>query len=193
MYIRLIFISFLFLSLFSCKEYTPKPKGYPRIEKNGDSTLTYTCQLFSFQYPSSAIIEDAKSDKEPEKWLNIRYPRYKTTIYCSYIPINKDLFSKALEDSHRIAYSHASQASGIKQTRFSDPEHDTSGLIYDITGNIASPIQFFLTDSVHHFFRGSLYYDEKVNMDSVASLTSSLREDILNIMQSMEWIDNASR
>lgn len=182
-----ILLSFLFLPFFSCKEYTPKPSGYPRIEKSKDSTLTYLNNIFSFQYPSSAQIENTVADKAAEKWINIRYPQYKATIYCSYIPIRRENLNKALDDNYRIVYSHVAQTNGINQTRFENQTTDTYGIIYDIAGSVASPVQFFLTDSTHHFFRGSLYYDNKVNADSVAPVTSFLREDIVRIMESMEW------
>lgn len=183
----LIPLLFIFLSFFSCKEYTPKPSGYPRIEKSRDSTLTYLNKIFSFRYPSSAQIEDVVADKAAEKWINIHYPQYKATVYCSYITIKRENLDKALDDNYRIVYSHVAQANGINQTRFEKQANNTSGIIYDIAGNVASPIQFFLTDSTNHFFRGSLYYDDKVNADSVAPVTSFLREDIIRIMESMEW------
>lgn len=187
MNIRLIFILLLSFLLFSCKEYTPKPKGYPLIEKVDDSLLTYTYKAFSFQYSSHARITEIPSEKETEKWINIHYPNYEATIYCSYMPISKALLRDALEDSHRIAYSHATQANNIIQTLFNESDLKNGGIIYDIEGSVASPIQFFLTDSISNFFRGSVYYDNKINPDSVAPITSFLREDVIHIMKSMEW------
>ncbi len=161
--------------------------GYLRIEKEKDSILVYHNDIFSFNYPSSAQIESIVADKKDERWFNIHYPHHKATIHCSYIPITKKTLNKALEDDHRIIYSHAAQASDIKQTLISNMDNNSSGILYDIGGNVASPIQFFLTDSTKHFFRGSLYYDNKVNPDSVAPITSFIREDIVRIAETMEW------
>jgi gliding motility-associated lipoprotein GldD len=161
--------------------------GYPRIEREKDSILVYNNEIFSFGYPSSAQIENIIADQKDERWLNIHYPQYKATIHCSYIPITKKTLSKAMEDNHRIIYSHAAQASDIQQTLISNIENNSSGILYDIRGNVASPIQFFLTDSTKHFFRGSLYYDNKVNPDSVAPITSFIREDIVRIAATMVW------
>lgn len=151
--------------------------------------LVYSNDIFSFSYPASATIENLITDKKDERWLNIYYPQYQTTIYCSYIHISKDRLREMLEDNHRIVYSHATQAAEIKQTRL-DNRDNSSGMLYDIAGDVASPIQFFLTDSTSHFFRGSLYYNNKVNQDSVAPITSFLRQDITKIAISIRWNDS---
>lgn len=188
-YSTILFILILSCFFFSCKDYTPKPKGYPRIEKGEDSTFIYSNDIFSFAHSSSATIENLVADKKNERWLNIHYPQYKATIYCSYISISKEQLRAALEDNHRIVYSHAAQAAEIKQTFLSNTDH-SSGILYNITGDVASPVQFFLTDSTSHFFRGSLYYDNKTDPDSVAPITSFLRQDIIQIASSIRWNDS---
>ena len=92
-----------------------------------------------------------------------------------------------LEDSYQLAYSHATKANGIEQTIIRDSLNNTAGTLYDIKGSVAVPIQFFTTDSIQNFFRGSLYYNQIVNPDSVAPITHFLRDDIIQLMESMKW------
>ena len=72
-------------SATSCVKYSPKPRGYFRIElkereySRSDSTLPY-----SFEYPKNlSMIIPSKQDKE---WFDIVYPRYNARIYFSYKP-----------------------------------------------------------------------------------------------------------
>ena len=171
----------------SCAEYTPKPLGYPRIERSVGTIQKYENSKFSFSYSQAAQIIPQMSAQKEEIWFNISYPEYNAILYCTYIPVNKATFRKALDDSYRLAYSHASKADGILQEQFENEERKTSGLIYDIKGSVAVPIQFFVTDSIANFLRGSLYYNEVMNVDSVAPVTQFLRDDIKLIIESLEW------
>lgn len=182
-----ICLCLLCLVFFSCSEYTPKPKGYLRLEKIECGAIKYQDPRFSFLYPDITRIDYVEGASKDEKWFNIVYPHYNATIFCTYIPITGETLRNALEDSYQLAYNHASKAEGIKQVAFANPLHNTSGILYEITGSVATPIQFFVTDSVSNFFRGSLYYNDKVDKDSIAPVTQFIREDIIQLMESLEW------
>lgn len=141
----------------------------------------------SFLISDAAIIEPVDNDKKNEIWFNINYPQYHATIYCSYLPVDRKELHHMLEDSYKLAFSHASKADGIKQSSYSNDDHKTSAILYDIEGQVAVPVQFFVTDSTANFFRGSLYYNGIVNPDSVAPVTGYLREDIIRIIETLKW------
>ena len=52
---------------------------------------------------------------------------------------------------------------------------------------MATPLQFFVTDSVDHFMRGSLYFSHKPNPDSVAPVLQRLEADVRIMMETMQW------
>ena len=87
----------------------------------------------------------------------------------------------------RQAYSHAVKAESISQTQFSDSLKHLSGLIYDIKGSVASPVQFYVTNSSSRFMRGALYFDDVVKSDSIAPVVAFLRDDIVRMMESLQW------
>jgi gliding motility-associated lipoprotein GldD len=60
-------------------------------------------------------------------------------------------------------------------------------LYYELHGNAATPIQFYMTDSVRHFFRASVYCNTIPNQDSLAPIHDYLRVDTRKIMESMIW------
>jgi len=187
---KLLLIIILMLSIAGCskKESTPLPTGYNRIERSDSTYVSVILPDFSFLSPASAKIDSVNSENSNDKWFNIIYPQYNARIYCSYNKINNRAgLRQLLDDSYKFAYSHTLMADGIKQSLFSNSLSQTYGIIYEIEGNVATPIQFFLTDSTSNFFRASLYYDIKVNEDSVAPVTQFIKDDIVKIMESFEW------
>ncbi|MHB9056531.1 MAG: gliding motility lipoprotein GldD, partial [Paludibacteraceae bacterium] len=86
-----------------------------------------------------------------------------------------------------IVYKHTVRADGITETPFENPGKRVFGILYELTGNTASPVQFVLTDSTKHFFRGALYFDNVPNKDSIAPMSEYVREDIVHMMESFEW------
>lgn len=173
----------------SCYEKsTPKPKAFARIDRVDSGISNYIGERFSFNYSKDAVLELIPSENKSEIWFNIKYPNYNTTIHCSYVPISKTVtLESLLEDSYHLAFSHSSKANSIDQKWIKNSDSNTNGVIYNINGNVATPIQFYMTDSISNFLRGSLYYERIVNPDSVASITSFMREDIQSLIESIKW------
>lgn len=180
----------LFLILLQgvgCKDYTPKPKGYNRIDNPEGGSVEYNFPKFSFKYSDQVRIDTLQAKGKGEIWFNIIYPQFNAIVYCTYVPITKTTLPKVLEDSHRLAYSHTLKAEGIVQEVYVNEDARVSGTLYSIEGNVATPTQFYLTDSISHFFRGSFYYVDKVDMDSVAPITQFVINDIQEMINTFGW------
>ena len=54
-------------------------------------------------------------------------------------------------------------------------------------GRWPPPCNSFVTDSVDHFMRGSLYFSHKPNSDSVAPVLQRLEADVRIMMETMQW------
>ena len=184
---NLFFACSLLLVVTACNEYTPRPLAYPRIERGKSDTVQYSNPRFLFSYPNNVDIIQKPADRQGEIWLNIRYPQFHATVHCTYLPIVRRQLADVLDDNHRLAYSHAAKADGINQTVYSDTNEHKYGIFYDIEGHVAVPVQFFVTDSIANFYRGSLYYDDKVNADSIAPVTDIIRQDIIYMIETLEW------
>lgn len=185
---RKILYTLLSISIiFSCTHKAAQENGTEQVIPKTTDYLTYKDGNISFQFSNLAKIQPVDSNTNPGSWFNIYYPDYNATLYCSFLPITQENIQKALEDSYRLAYSHALQADEIDQNLYSDDSRKTYGIIYDIEGQVAVPIQFYVTDSISNFFRGSLYYNDKVNPDSVKAVTENIRSDIYKLMETLEW------
>lgn len=185
---RKILYTLLSISIiFSCTHKTAQENKTEPIILKTTNYITYKDSNVSFQFSNLAEIQPVESNANSGSWFNIYYPDYNATLYCSFLPVTQKNIQKALEDSYRLAYSHAMQADEIDQNLYSDDNRRTFGIIYDIEGRVAVPIQFYVTDSISNFFRGSLYYNDKVNPDSVKAVTENIRSDIYKLMETLEW------
>lgn len=185
---KISFILFFTMLLVSCQRHSvPKPIGYFRIAIP-DTAYTYTKlpdYPYSFKLSDNAQINDHPADGELY-WIDIQYPTLNATIHCSYKPIRNN-FRELSHDAQEFLYKHTTVASAIPIQEFANPNNQVWGLYYELHGNTATPMQFVLTDSTKHFFRGSIYCNCIPNQDSLAPIYDYLREDVRVIMESMKW------
>lgn len=175
--------------LFSgCKrKYTPKPRGYFRIDLPKKEYIRLNDSFpYSFEYPTCAVIKKDHSRLTEKYWINIVYPDIKGTIHISYKRVHNNI-AQLTEDTRELAYKHSIKADAINETMFMKPEKKVYGILYEIEGNAASSVQFFLTDSTKNYLRGALYFDSEPNKDSLAPVINFIKKDIKVLMESFEW------
>ena len=183
-----VFISCVLVSALSCtKTAVPRPYGYFRVDLPPHAyRMIDTLNLpyrFDLQLNAKLISRDSKDGKF---WVDVFYPNLNASVYCSYKPVNGNLID-LLEDTRKIVYKHSIRADGIAEKVYDHNEKNVHGILYDLKGNTASAVQFVLTDSVKHFFRGALYFNNIPNKDSIEPMSEYIREDIIHLMESFEW------
>jgi len=185
-------IVFAFVIVSCQQEYTPKPRGYFRIDlPEKEYKETPAVLPYSFEMPESSLIVRNKKSEKGIYWINIEYPQYKATIYLTYDDINKqNRVEKLIDDSRIFVYKHTIKADAIIEDVFVNDDKKVYGIKYEIKGNAASNIQFFLTDSTKHFLRGSLYFNVTPNKDSLAPVIKYIDADIVHLMETLEWREN---
>ena len=189
-FIIILFFSLVMTSLISCKKsFTPKPRGYSRIDFPEKSYVLYdSAEPYRFEYPVYAEIVPDKSAIAEPYWINIDFPEMNGTVYLSYKNVNGNL-DQYVEDSRNFVYKHVIKAEQIPETQINDMKNRVYGIFYDIKGNAASSVQFFLTDSTNHFLRGALYFNTQPDKDSLAPVIHFVREDIIHMIKTFEWKD----
>jgi len=187
------FLNILVLSIFifaSCadKVPVPHPSGYMRIflpEKK--YTQLKGNYPYTFEYPVyGSIKKDSSKDAQPY-WINIEFSEYKAKIHISYKKVNKNL-AQYIEDSHKLVYKHSIKADAIQEKRITRDSANVYGIFFDIKGNVASSVQFYLTDSTGNFLRGALYFTAQPNKDSIAPVLNFFRTDIEHLINTFKWV-----
>ena len=186
----------VFLFIFSsCDERTittPKQRGYFRIDFPEKSYQRFSGNYpYSFDFPTYATIQLDTARGREKYWLNVQFPAQKATIHVSYKNVKHDL-DQFVDDAHFLVFKHDAKADAIKTQEFHYPEKNVHGLLFDIKGDAASIMQFYITDSVEHFVRGALYFNVPPNKDSLRPSVQFVRDDIIELISSFEWekIDN---
>lgn len=192
---RFLLLIVLF-TIAGCRErevYTPKPRGYFRIDLPQRHYAVFSADYcpFTFEYPDAYGDVTKKTryfDDLPDHpcWLNIEFPYFNGTLHLSYVDVDSPgKLERVINDGYKYAFKHTIKADFIDQTTI---RHDhTNGILFDIGGNAASNVQFYVTDSAQHYLRGSLYFNESPNVDSLRPVIDYLREDVLRLMQTVEW------
>jgi gliding motility-associated lipoprotein GldD len=177
----LLIVSFV---CFSCHDsYTPKPSGYSRIDfPSKQNNKSESDCPFEFLQPQYALMV---KNLENKCWFDLEFNPFKGKLYMSYKSINNNL-NTFTEDSRELAYKHAQQAEAISEQRFVNDSLKVYGMVYTFEGNTATPMQFYLTDSTHHFVRGALYFNTSMN-DSIVPIVNFIKDDLYDIIESWQW------
>lgn len=183
---------FLFICLASAcnnESYVPKPRGYFNIKFPKKEYLNYDegCP-FSFEYPKYAAMEADQERGAGNCWNNLSFPQFNARLHLTYYDISsaKEYYG-LVEDARTLAFKHTVKANAIDQKLINFPERKVYGVYYAIEGNTASSVQFFLTDSAKHYFRGALYFNERPQYDSIAPVVSFIKKDIERMIDTFKW------
>jgi gliding motility-associated lipoprotein GldD len=141
---------------------------------------------YRFQAPVYArLVPDTISYGYEPYWLNIKLP-FQATLHFSYKRINNNL-PELLDDTYNFVYRHVIKADAITETPYQNSAKKVYGVLYEIGGNAASSVQFYATDSVHHFIRGALYFMETPDHDFLSPMISYYTRDIQYLIETIEW------
>ena len=190
---------FLLLSatlLFSCVEEqvnSPKPKMFPRIiypAQTYDQFELNVCN-FTFEKPGYADVKTGikffNEESSHPCWFDLELKDFNGSIHFSYNPIeNSNSLDKLVADAFKIVEQHNSKAEYREEILIQN-DNGVNGLLFNLEGPVASPINFFLTDTTNHFVRASLYFNSAVDPDSIAPVLNFVSKDIQKILETFEW------
>ncbi len=188
---RTAVIAVFLAALASCsKPPVPKEYGYFRIDLPEHAYTPYCGGMdgvpsLPYKFLLSCQAE-VRSHEGGKYWIDILYPQWKAKVHCSYRPIKGNL-KELSDDAMEFVYKHTIKASAIPERAYENPEAGVYGLTFDFAGNTATTMQFVLTDSVRHFFRGAVYFSNVPNEDSIAPVAAFVREDMLTLIESFRW------
>jgi gliding motility-associated lipoprotein GldD len=190
-----ILIPVLIACTISCREVSvPKPTGYFRIDLPKKVYVEFDNQKdkitdlpFSFEYPAYGKLTFTDGSRKEPGWLNIEFPSFKAKIYLTYKDINNN-FDGLMEQSYKMnVKNHISKADAISEQIISNQENKVFGILYDLKGNTASSVQFYVTDSAKHYLRGSLYFAAQPDADSLEPVIKFFRGDIVHLIETLKW------
>ena len=168
--------------------YMPKPRGYFRIDLPEKAyTKVDTIERYSFECPEYAFLTYDRYSPDEKNWINIEMPQFKGSIHLTHKPVDGNM-ADYLEDVHTMVTKHLQKANGVRDSLIVNEEHKVYGLFIEMDGKgVATPMQFYLTDSTRNFVRGALYFNFKPDNDSMQPVIRFIREDIDHMIETFEW------
>ena len=169
-------------------DYLPKPRGYFRIDLPEKAyTKVDTIEKYSFECPDYALITPDPYSPDEKNWVNVEMPQFKGSIHLTHKPVDDNL-GEYLEDVHTMITKHLQKANGVRDSLIVNDEHHVYGLFIEMDGKgVATPMQFYLTDSTKNFVRGALYFNFQPNNDSMQPVINFIRADIDHLIETFEW------
>lgn len=187
-----LWVSTVFLGMACTHKHdpvAPKPMGYFRIDlpkhqyQKTDTSLPFT---FDRSVYSQIIITPKK---DGSCWIDLNYPSLNAAFKFTYFPLEKvDSLRNYLMRENNMVKFHYQKADDVEYSIIQDKDNHIWGQIYDIEGKeVATPLQFWMTDSARHFLRATLYFNFTPNNDSLQPVIQYLREDAMQLLNTFAW------
>lgn len=183
-----VFLSILVLNISCSDEVLPKPNAFLRLTypeasyQKVISDCPYTIQISQL----------SNIEFQNNCWAKIHYPNLKATIHLTYREVVNDL-EDVLKEVERLTYEHTVKADNIPYgIPFENRVNRVFGKIINVEGDVASNIQFHVTDSTKNVLFGALYFEVKPNYDSILPAIKYIELDIKNLMENIEWKNQSS-
>lgn len=177
----------ILLSVVACegkKNYVPKPSTYLELnlpERSYD--LFFDSCGYSFNKPSYFNVKNVNGQPCNR---DVDLSSLNGTLHLSRIDLDTSL---AVYVNYAIdkVEEHKVKATAIYDSTFIRNDDRVFGTFFELQGNVASPFQFYLTDSTSRFISGVVYFNTRPNYDSIKPSLDFLKKDIFELMNTLEW------
>jgi gliding motility-associated lipoprotein GldD len=183
-------LGIVLITLSGCtRDYLPKPLGYNRlvlpepVYRVLPDTLPYT-----FEYSQHAKLLADTSWISERFWIEVYYPQLKANIHITYKKVenSEQLLKEFLNDSYTLTAKHQIKAYAIDEVIVKTPSGQTA-IVVELDGDVPSQMQFTITDSTRNFLRGALYFNTKVQNDSLRPAIEYMKKDIMHLINTFNW------
>lgn len=191
MSLKRIYWILILLLIGSCGgDYLPRPTGYNRIDLPTHNFEVLEGKYpYRFDTPVAAAIEQDSFNLDQKDWINLNYQNFGAKVHLTYLPLGSkggDV-KMVLNDAINLTAKHQIKAYGIEESVFLTPKGYT-GVVAELSGEVPTQFQFFVTDSTNHFLRGALYFDTAMKNDSLAPVIEHVKVDMMHLINTLEFV-----
>ncbi|AFL83474.1 gliding motility-associated lipoprotein GldD [Belliella baltica DSM 15883] len=186
------FLNWFFIVLFvsGCSgDYLPRPLGYNRIDLPERTFDTLNGNYpYLFEVPRAATVEQDTFNLEQKAWINLNYREMGAKVHLTYLPLGTkggDV-KMVLNDAINLTAKHQIKAYGIEESILLTPKGYTA-VVAELSGEVPTQFQFFVTDSTDHFLRGALYFNTAMKNDSLAPVIEHIKIDMTHLINTLQF------
>jgi gliding motility-associated lipoprotein GldD len=182
----------ILLGLSACESnWLPKPTGYNKIDlpKHAYDTLVGDYP-YSFNFSKASVVEADSFNLTEKDWVNLNYRDFGAKVHLTYKKIGGGGadFATLSNDAFKLTSKHQIKAYGIEEGILMTPNGYTA-VVAELTGEVPTQFQFFVTDSTSHFLRGALYFNTAMKNDSLAPVIEYIKIDMTHLMNTVKFKD----
>lgn len=182
-------IAFVLFGIYACSEKIPVPKP-PLYLRTDFPTAKYiefndACP-YKFEISDIYKVKDIKQGAEPTCHKDIDLGPLNGIINFSYIKIVEPLSAYVNYSNDKVG-EHKIKATGIETENYINKDKRVFGTIFKLQGDVATPFQFYLTDSTTNFVSGVVYFNSVPNYDSLRPTLNYLERDLYHLINTFEW------
>ena len=186
---RFIPLAFLVLLCLACEtNWLPKPPGYNRIDlPKHEYNRLEEGYPYQFDFSTQSQVEADSFNLTEKDWINLNYKKLGAKVHLTYKKIDQNTdFQVLSNDAFNLTAKHQIKAYGIEEVVILTP-NGYSAVVAELTGEVPTQFQFFVTDSTTHFLRGALYFNTALKNDSLAPIIEYIKIDLAHLINTVTF------
>lgn len=169
----------------------PKPPTYLRLNLPAHEYVLYSDDT-PYQFEAAKIfkvrsVTDEKGQLTFHKDIDLG--PLNGVMHFSYIDMENPLADYINFAINKVE-EHKVKATAIEDSLIIRPKDKVYGTFFELQGDVASPFQFYLTDSTKRFVSGVVYFNAAPKYDSLKPSLEYLKQDLYHFVNTFKWKNN---
>lgn len=182
-------LAFLVLLCLACESnWLPKPPGYNRIElPRHEYQRLEQGYPYQLDFSTHSKVEADSFNLDEKEWINLNYKEFGAKVHLTYKKIDQSTDFKTLSnDAFNLTAKHQIKAYGIEEAILLTPNGYVA-VVAELSGEVPTQFQFFVTDSTSNFLRGAVYFNSALKNDSLAPIIEYIKLDMAHLINSVNF------
>jgi gliding motility-associated lipoprotein GldD len=152
-------------------EYQRLEQGYP----------------YQLDFSTHSRVEADSFNLDEKEWINLNYKEFGAKVHLTYKKIDQSTDFKTLSnDAFNLTAKHQIKAYGIEEAILLTPNGYVA-VVAELSGEVPTQFQFFVTDSTSNFLRGAVYFNSALKNDSLAPIIEYIKLDMAHLINSVNF------
>ena len=182
-------LAFLVLLCLACESnWLPKPPGYNRIElPRHEYQRLEQGYPYQLDFSTHSRVEADSFNLGEKEWINLNYKEFGAKVHLTYKKIDQSTDFKTLSnDAFNLTAKPHIKAYGIEEAILLTPNGYVA-VVAELSGEVPTQFQFFVTDSTSNFLRGAVYFNSALKNDSLAPIIEYIKLDMAHLINSVNF------
>lgn len=180
------------LLLLTCNDnYLPKPNAFLSLDyplTNYNDVKFYPKDV-SLQYNSAVSSIESLNNSNTLISKRINYKEHNASILIDLHEINNNMdLSRILNELNDFTNIHLKKKNSVINVQeYKNESQRLYASIIKIKGDVTSPYQFYITDSLKNMITASVRYNKSIKYDSVLPSLKYIEKDIYHLIETLTW------